>query len=187
MWPSFPGEDDESLEDRVDEFRTCKSCDIICEIRNDKQYLNDDGTCPYPDPEPQLKYWKVEDNDRPCEDFLHPLLLQDIPAINSRKRRAAKSKLGGYLKQKKYRDLLINKGERIIDIWKRNYQPVTFYFRSFETVWLYMKNLPPEMKGNKHLLQRIRENLEYSPSFKECLERGEWKERMLGKIIDRDS
>lgn len=184
LWPSFPGEDDgEYLDDKVaDELRTCKSCDIVCDIRNDSRYLNDDGSCPYPDPSPTLKYWKVEDNDRPCQDFLHPLLLQDIPAINARKRRATKSKLWGYLKQKKWRDLRINKGERITDIWRRNYQPVAFYYKSFETVWLYMKNLPPEMKRNKHLLNRVRENLEYSSSYNECLERGEWERRMLENI-----
>ena len=124
LWPSFPGEDDGDLEDIVeDEPRSCGSCDIVCDIRNDKRYLNEDGSCPYPDPSPSLKYWKVEDNDRQCQDFLHPLLLQDIPAINARKRRATKSKLWGYLKQKKWRDIRISKGERIIDVWNRNYHP----------------------------------------------------------------
>jgi len=183
LWPTLPGEEDEDLEERVaDEPRTCNSCDIICDIRNDKRYLNEDGSCPYPDPSPSLKYWKVEDADRPCQDFLHPLLLHDIEAINRRKRRATKAKLWGYLKQKKWRDLRINKGERMIDIWKRNFQPVNFYYRSFETVWLYVKNLPDEMRRNKHLLKRIRENLEYSPSFKENLEKGDWEERMLENI-----
>jgi hypothetical protein len=183
IWPTWPGQDDsESIEGVVDDYRSCKSCDIICDIRNDKRYLNDDGSCPYPDPAPQLKYWKVEDNDQPCQDFLHPLLLQDIPAINRRRRRMAKSKLWGYLKQKKWRDLRITKGERMIDIWKRNYQPVTFYFKSFETIWLYIKNLPPEMKENQHLLRRIRDNLEYSPSYEQNLAKGEWEQRMLNKI-----
>ena len=49
-------------------------------------------------------------------------------------------------------------------------------------MWLYVKNLPEEMRRNKHLLKRIRDNLELSPSYKECLERGEWEERMLGNI-----
>jgi hypothetical protein len=182
LWPTYPGEED--LDEKViaDEPRTCNRCDLICDIRNDKRYLNEDGTCPYPDPSPVLKYWKVGDNDKPCEDFLHPLLLQDVKAMNRKRARIAKAKLWNYLKQKKWRDMLINKGERIIDVWKRNYQPVVFYFKSFETIWLYLKNLPPEMKKNKYLLKRIRQNLEYSPSYKECLERGEWERRMLGKI-----
>lgn len=183
LWPTWPGQEEEVLEEKVyDETRTCGRCDLICEIRDDKRYLNEDGTCPYPEPAPQLKYWKVEDNDKPCQDFLHPLLLQNIKAINKRKARMTKSKLWGYLKQDKWRNALINSGERIIDVWKRNYQPITFYYRSFETIWLYVKNLPPHMKQNKHLLKRIRENIEYSPSFKECLERGEWEGRMLEKI-----
>lgn len=183
LWPVHESED-ESLEGIIisDEPRTCSRCDIICDIRNDKRYLNEDGTCPYPEPAPQLKYWKVDDNDKPCQDFLHPLLLQDIKAINKRKARMAKSKLWGYLKQEKWMHALINSGERIIDVWKRNYQPITFYYRSFETIWLYVKNLPPHTKENKHLLKRIRENIEYSSSFNECLERGEWERRMLEKI-----
>ena len=167
-----------------DDPKTCNICDIVCEIRNDKKYLKEDGTCPYDDavPAPEAVYSKVQDYDTPCKDFLHPLLLQDIPAINRRKRRATKAKLWGYLKEKKWRDTLINKGDRIIDVWRRNYQPVTFYYNSFESVWLYVKNLPPEMKKNKHLLRRIKENMEYSPSFKQNLEKGDWERRMLGNI-----
>ena len=38
------------------------------------------------------------------------------------------------------------------------------------------------MKSNKFLLQRIKTNVEQSPSYKQCLERGEWEERMLKNI-----
>ena len=166
----------------IDEPRTCSICDIVCDIRDDNRYLNEDGTCPYNDAQPYSIYSKVQDYDRPCQDFLHPLLLQDIRAINKRRRRMAKTKLWGYLKQKRWRDALIDKSERITDVWKRNYQPVTFYFNSFESIWLYVKNLPDEMRNNRFFLQRIRDNLELSPSFNECLEKGDWERRMLGKI-----
>ena len=167
-----------------DDPKTCNICDLVCDIRDDERYMRKDGSCSYDDavtaPEPM--YHKVQDYDRACQDFLHPLLLQDIKAINKRRRRMAKAKLWGYLKQKKWRDALINKGERITDVWQRNYQPVMFYFNSFESVWLYMKNLPLEMKRSNFLIQRIRDNIKLSPSYRECLERGEWEERMLGKI-----
>jgi hypothetical protein len=42
--------------------------------------------------------------------------------------------------------------------------------------------LPPEMKENQHLLRRIRDNLEYSPSYEQNLAKGEWEQRMLNKI-----
>lgn len=167
-----------------DEHRTCSLCDIVCDIRDDMRYMREDGSCPYDDADapPEPLYRKIQDYDQPCRDFLHPLLLQDIPAINRRRRRMTKAKLWSYLKQKRWRDALINKGERIKDVWLRNYQPVTVYFNSFESVRLYIKNLPAEMRNNRFLRQRIRENLELSPSYRECLERGEWEERMLSKI-----
>jgi len=179
QFPIASVEDNESNVNYSDDPMSCNRCDLICDIRDDGRYLEENGSCPFPSPGPEPLYSKVMDYDRPCEDFLHPLLLQDIEAINRKKRRIVKAKLGFYLKQKKWRDLLINKGERIIDVWRRNYQPASFYFRSFETVWLYIKNLPLEMKKNKHFLQRIRKNLEYSPSFRECFGKGEWEKRML--------
>ena len=124
----------------------------------------------------------VDTLDKPCYDFLHPLLLQDIKAINRRRARTAKAKIGSYLKQKRWRDALIQKGDRIIDVWNRNYQPVTFYFNSFESIVLYLKNLPRHMKSNKGLVRRVRENLELSPSFKENLGKGEWEKRMLERV-----
>ena len=167
---------------QAEEGKKCNICDIVCDIRDMGKYMLEDGSCPYNDVMPEPVYSKVEEYDRPCQDFLHPLLLQDIKAINQRRKRAAKSKLWGYLKEKKWRDALIDKGDRMIGVWHRNYKPVTFYFSSFESVWLYIKNLPPEMKRNKHLLKRIRENLEYSPSFKENLGKGEWEGRMLRRV-----
>ena len=167
---------------KAEEGKTCNICDIVCEIRDMEKYMLEDSGCPYNDVVPEPVYSKVADYDRPCQDFLHPLLLQDIKAINQRRRRTAKAKLWGYLKQKKWRDALIDKGDRITDVWRRNYKPVTFYFSSFETIVLYIKNMPAEMKRNKGLLRRVRENLEYSPSFKENLEKGEWERRMLENI-----
>ena len=166
----------------VDEPKTCNICDLVCDIRDMKQYMREDGSCPYDDPAPQPIYSKVADYDRSCQDFLHPLLLQDLKAINKRRARAAKAHIWKYLKEPKWMHALINKGERMIDVWNRNYQPVTFYYNSIEAVWLYVKNLPAHMKNNSHLLRRIRENIEYSPSFRECMERGEWEKRMLDNI-----
>ena len=166
----------------AEESKACRICDIVCDIRDMEKYMLADGGCPYHDTMPEPVYFKVQDYDRPCQDFLHPLLLQDIKAINQRRRRAAKSKLWGYLKQKQWRDKLINKEERIRDVWHRNYRPAVFYFNSLETIALYLKNLPPEMKQNRGLLKRIRENLKYSPSFKENLAKGEWEKRMFKNI-----
>jgi hypothetical protein len=166
-----------------DEPKTCPKCDLVCDIRDDKRYLNDDGSCPFSDATPYLRYWKIEDYDRPCQDFLHPLLLQDIDAINRRRRRAAKAKLWSYLKEPKWMHALINSGQRIIDVWRRHYQPVTFYYHSFDTIKLYIKNLPPEARKNRHLLKRIRQNIEKSPSFRQLLE--SWEEESKLEELDK--
>jgi len=165
-----------------DEAKTCSICDVVCDIREMGEYMRDDGFCPYDDPGPESVYLKVEDNDRACQDFLHPLLLQDIKAINKRRARIAKANIWKYLQEPRWMNALINSGQRMIDVWKRNYKPVTFYFNSFESIVLYLKNMPVEMKRNKHLLRRIRENLELSPSYKVNLEKGEWEERMLRNV-----
>jgi len=178
--------DEEISRESISEYsetQKCALCTFICDIRDDERYLLEEGSCPFPsDPGIQLEYWKVQDYDRPCQDFLHPLLLQDIEALNRKKRRMAKAKLWGYLKQKKWRDTLINKEERIVNVWRRNYQPVQVFYNSFETIWLYLKNLPIEMKQNPFLLQRIRKNLEYSPSYQQNLAKGEYEKRMLENI-----
>jgi hypothetical protein len=166
----------------TEEGKSCSICDLVCDIREMYEYMQDDGTCPYNDAAPELTYSKIRDHDNPCSDFLHPLLLQDIKAINQRRARTAKAKLWQYLKQKHWRDALINKGERILDVWQRNYQPVRFYFNSFETIVLYLKNLPHNMKRNQGLLRRIKENLELSPSYKENLAKGEWERRMRENV-----
>ena len=93
-------EDPELYRWSPDEVKECTICDQVCEIRDMKEYMKD-GSCPYDDPAPQPVYSKVQDQDNPCRDFLHPLLLQDIEAINRRRRRTAKSKLWSYLRQKK--------------------------------------------------------------------------------------
>ena len=69
----------------------------------------------------------------------------------------------------------------MIDVWERNYQPVTFYYRSFETIYLYLKTMPKEMK-RPMLLKRVRENLEKSPSFEQLLQESEYEQMMLRKI-----
>jgi hypothetical protein len=163
-----------------EEPKACSICDIVCDIRDDERYLLEDGSCPFDDPPPQLHYWKVNDADLPCQDFLHPLLLQDVDAMNRKRRRMAKSKLWGYLKQKKWRDALIDKGESILDVWGRNYQQVNFYYRSFETIILYLKSLPSERKTSM-FLRYLHRNLETSPSFK-ALVRDEREKRLLEKI-----
>ncbi len=164
-----------------DEAKTCDKCDLVCNIRDKQEYMRDDGSCPFPEAGPQLKYWKIEDYDRECRDFLHPLLLQDIDAINRRRRRTAKAKIWNHLKEPKVMHTLINSGQRMIDVWKRNYQPVTFYYRSFETVILYIKNLPPEVR-TPSLLKRIRINIEKSPSFNQLLRESYYEESLLEKI-----
>ena len=168
----------------VDDPKICSICDIVCDIRDMQKYMRDDGSCPYDDPAPQAVYSQVQDRDESCRDFLHPLLLQDLEAINRKRRRMAKAHIGKYLKQKKWRDLLITKEDRMVDVWQRNYKPVTFYFNSFETIVLYLKNLPAEMMRSKGLLRRVRENLELSPSYRECLESGDWEKRMLARVYE---
>jgi hypothetical protein len=168
--------------EEVEEGKTCGLCEIVCDTRDDTRYLKEDGSCPYESPAPDLIYSKVMDQDQPCSDFLHPLLLQDLKAINRRRARTAKAKIWSYLKQKRWRDALIEKGDRIKDVWERSYQPVTFYFNSFESIVLYLKNLPGEMKRNKGLVRRVRENIELSPSYRENLEKGDWERRMLERV-----
>lgn len=145
--------------------------------------MNEDGTCPYPDAtEPQPIYRKVQDEDQACQDYLHPLLFQDLSAINRKRRRLTKAKLWGYLKQKKWRDLRISKGERIVDIWKRNYKESNVYYSSFASIVLFLKNMPNHMQRNQQLLRRVLQNVQRSPSYKQCTERGQWEESMLEKI-----
>jgi hypothetical protein len=96
LWPTPVGYTaEEEEENKKDVARACGKCSLICDIRDDARYLNEDGSCPFPDAysSPILKYWKIKDYDQPCQDFLHPLLLQDIKAINQRRRRATKAKL----------------------------------------------------------------------------------------------
>lgn len=76
---------------------------------------------------------------------------------------------------------LINSGDRMIDVWKRNYQPVTFYFRSFETIVLYLKSLPAAAK-TPTFLNHLWHNLEMSPSFNELRERSNYEQMMFSKI-----
>ncbi len=164
-----------------DEPKTCNICDIVCDIRDMEKYMREDGSCPYDDSPPKQIYWKIDDYDRPCQDFLHPLLLQDIGAMNRKRRRVAKAHIWKYLKEPKWMHKLINSGERMIDVWRRNYQPVKFYYNSFETIIQYIKHLPPEKK-TRSLLRHIRKNIEKSPSFKELLRKSWYEEDLLDKI-----
>jgi len=68
----------------------------------------------------------------------------------------------------------------MMDVWKRNYQPVEFYYRSFEQICLYLKTMPKKRK-TPQFLQHVRKNLEYSPSFEKLLE-DESERKILGKI-----
>ena len=54
--------------------------------------------------------------------------------LNRKRRKAAKVYIWKYLKEAHWMHTLINSGQRMIDVWERNYRPVTFYFRSFETI-----------------------------------------------------
>lgn len=171
-----------------DEPKTCNLCDIVCDIRDMQEYLHDDGTCPFDDPAPSIIYHRIDDHDQPCRDYLHPLFLQDIKSINRRRARTAKAHIWKHLQEPRWRHALINSGQRMADVWRRNYKPVHVYFDSFQTIALYLKNLPPHMRQNRNLLQRIKENMEGSPSFKENLQKGDWEERLLKniyRVVDR--
>lgn len=52
----------------------------------------------------------------------------------------------------------------------RNYQPVRFYYHSFETILKYIHIQPSEVKQNRSWLCHLRKNIEKSPSFKQLLE-----------------
>lgn len=147
-----------------EEAKTCSLCDIICDIRDDERYLNKDGTCPFPDPAPTPIYWRIEESDGPCKDYLHPLLLQDIEAINRRRRRTAKARIWKYLKEPRWMHALINSGQRIIDVWERNYKPAQIYFNSLDTIKLFLKTIPEERK-TEQFLELIRRNVRGSPSY----------------------
>lgn len=165
-----------------EEAKTCNDCDIICEIRDRPEYLLEDGTCPYNDAPPSPIYWGIKDNDTRCGDFLHPLLLQDIDAINRKRRRMAKAKIWKHLQQPRWMHALINSGQTMKQVWERNYQPVTFYYRSFETILLYLKNLPREQKTSS-FLRLVRRNIESSPSYRTLL-KDEHERGLLQKIHD---
>ena len=164
-----------------EEPKTCSICDIVCDLRDRTKYLEPDGTCPYPDPPPAPIYWKIDDQARPCQDFLHPLMLSNIDAINKKRRRAAKAHVWKYLQQPRWMHALINSGQRMIDVWKRNYQPVTFYYRSFETILLYLKSIPADNRTGS-FLQHVRGNLEKSPSYKHLLRESDYERGLLDKI-----
>lgn len=150
-----------------DEPKNCSICDIVCEIRNDEKYLNEDGTCPYPDTAPEPTYWRVDEQRiKPCGDYLSPVMLLNLEAVNRKRRRKAKAFLWGYLKEKKWRDTHINSGRRMIDVWEKHYKPLVFYFRSFETIFLYLKTLPNNAKTNQ-FIKHLKKNLSTSPSFLE--------------------
>lgn len=162
------------------EDKNCNICDLVCDIRDDVRYLKEDGSCPYNEGStPEPIYWKIEDGDKPCSDFLHPMLLQNIESINRKRRKAAKAYIWKHLKNPDVMHKLINSGQRMIDVWKRNYKPVTFYYRSFEQILLYLKTVPRERK-TEQFLQHVRKNLEYSPSFKQLL-----KDDVERRVLER--
>jgi hypothetical protein len=161
--------------------KDCSICDIVCEIREDVRYLNKDGTCPFPDVAPEPTYWKVaEQKATPCGDYLSPLMLLDLEAVNRKRRRKAYHFLKGYLQQPKWLHAQINSERRMIDVWEKHYQPVTFYFKSFETIILYIKSLKKKRR-TPQFLQHLRKNLEFSPSFEQLLQK-ESEQGLLKKI-----
>jgi len=168
-----------------DEAKTCNICDLVCDIRDDQRYLNSDGTCPYSDVPSDLMYWKIQDGDQPCGDFLHPLLLENIESINRRRRKKAKAHLAKYLSQSRWIHALINSKTPIRQVWQRHYQPLQVYFRSFETIVLYLKNAPVHIQNNRQFLTHLRRNLEFSPSFKRLL-RGENADQERGWLRKLD-
>ena len=164
-----------------EEPKTCSDCDIsICDIRDWEEYL-DNGTCPFPDPPPAQTYWRIGDGDRPCRDFLHPNLLLDLEAVNRKRRKMAYNKLRKYLSQPYWLHRTINSGQRILDIWQRNYRPAEAFYRSFETLILYLKNTP-ERRKTPAFLGLLRKNIQHSPSHKSLLE--DSYERSLWQKLD---
>ena len=118
---------------------------------------------------------------------MHPLMLQNIESINRKRRKAAKAHILKYLKAH-WMNSLINSGQRMSDVWERNYKPVEFYYRSFEQIYLYLKTLPKERK-TPMFLQHIRGNMEKSQSFEQLVKESEYERGMLGKIdtlMDRE-
>ena len=162
----------------------CERCELVCDVREDERYLNPDGTCPFPDPAPNLKYTYVQDYDRPCRDFLHPLMLENLDAINRKRRRAAFHHIARYLKEARWIHALINSGQTITEVWERNYQPATFYFSSFDTILKYIRSRPRKQQENQQWLRHIWGNVQKSSSYRELLTWGSWEEEEIHDTLE---
>ena len=151
-----------------DEAKNCTICDIVCDIRDDKRYLNEDGTCPFPDPMPEPMYWRVsEQRAEPCGDYLSPVMLLNLEAVNRKRRRKAYNFLKGYLSKPEWIHAQINSGRRMIDVWEKHYQPLRFYLRSMDTLKLYLKSVPME-KRTEQFISHVMKNVErYCVNFQE--------------------
>jgi hypothetical protein len=164
------------------EKKNCSICDLVCNVRDDERYLNEDGSCPYPDSVSEPVYWLVADQKvSSCKEYLSPTMLLDLDAVNRKRRRKTKAFLWGYLKEKKWLDLQINSGRRMIDVWEKHYKPLQFYLPSVETLWLYVKNVPRKQRS-KQFVSHIVSNVEkYCVNLDELL-LNEWEQKMWGKI-----
>lgn len=161
-----------------DEAKHCGICDMVCDIRDDKRYLNSDGTCPYPDNAPGPLYWRVgEQTVKPCGDYLSPVMLLNLDAVNRKRRRKAKAFLWGYLKEKKWLDAHIQSERRMIDVWEKHYQPLQFYLPSMETLWLFVQL----NRSHKGLVAHLIGNVEkHCANFDDLLE-DEWQRQCWEK------
>lgn len=168
-----------------DESMTCPRCELVCEVRDDKRYLNEEATCPFPDPAPVLKYTSVQDYDRPCQDFLHPLLLENIDSVNRKRRKAAFHHLAGYLRQPKWIHALINTGQSITEVWERNYQPAMCYYSSFDTILKYVRSRPRELQKNRQWVRHLWNNARKSPSYRELRRFGSYFEDEIHDTLER--
>ena len=169
---------------RYDEPMKCELCDLVCDIRDDERYLEEDGACPFPDPAPTPKYTQVQDYDRPCRDFLHPLMLENIDAINRKRRIAAFNHLKQYLGDIKWINALINTGQTITEVWERHYKPVTFYYSSFDAILKYVRSRPEEQQENRVWLKHVWGNAKKSPSYRELRQWGGYWEDELHDTLE---
>ena len=179
-------DDPEVYPHKLYEFETknCSICDIVCDIRDEEKYLNEDGSCPFPsDTMPDPIYWKVADQKTTaCKDYLSPVMLLNLDSVNRKRRRKTYNFLKGYLQEKKWLDLHIQSQRKIVDVWEKHYQPLQFYLPSMEALWLYVKNVP-KRKRTEQFVSHIVHNVEnWCVNFEELLKK-EWERKMWEKVI----
>ena len=168
-----------------DEPMTCGRCETVCDVRDDERYLETDGACPFPDPAPVQKYSGVRDYDSRCGDFLHPLVLENLDAINRKRRKVAYNHISGYLKQPRWIHALINSGQTIREVWGRHYQPATFYYSSFDTILKYIRSRPEKLRKNRQWLRHVWSNSKKSPSYRELRKFGSYLEDEIHDTLEK--